>query len=70
MRLEHPQTLWLAAAVIPALVGFLFWSWRAKQKLILQFVHSRLASSLMVGVSPAREKVRLALLVAAVAGIL
>jgi Ca-activated chloride channel family protein len=70
MRHEHPQVLWLAAAAIPALVGFLFWSWRVKQKLILQFVHARLASSLMAGVSPAREKVRLALLVAAVAGIL
>jgi Ca-activated chloride channel homolog len=70
MRLEHPQVLWLAAVVIPALVGFLFWSWRVKQKLILQFVHARLLSSLTAGVSPAREKVRLALLVAAVAGIL
>ena len=70
MKLEHPQVLWLAAVVIPALVGFLFWSWRAKQKLILQFVHARLAPSLTVGVSAAREKVRLALLVAAVAAIL
>jgi Ca-activated chloride channel family protein len=70
MRLEHPQVLWLAAAAIPALVGFLFWSWRVKQKLIRQFVHARLAASLTAGVSPAREKVRLALLVAAVAGIL
>jgi Ca-activated chloride channel homolog len=70
MRLEHPQVLWLAAAAIPALVGFLFWSWRAKQKLILQFVEARLVSSLTLGVSPAREKVRLGLLVAAVAAIL
>jgi Ca-activated chloride channel family protein len=70
MRFEHPQVLWLAAAAIPALIGFLFWSWRVKQKLILQFVHARLLPSLTSGVSPAREKVRLALLVAAVAGIL
>jgi Ca-activated chloride channel family protein len=70
MRLEHPQVLWLAAAVIPALVGFLFWSWRVKQKLIRQFVHARLAPTLTFGVSPVREKVRLALLVVAVAGIL
>jgi len=70
MKLEHAQVLWLAAAVIPALIGFLIWSWRVKQKLILQFVASRLASSLTVGVSPVREKVRLALMVAAVAGIL
>jgi Ca-activated chloride channel homolog len=70
MRLEHPQVLWLAAAAIPALIGFLFWSWRVKQKLILRFVHARLAPSLTVGVSHAREKIRLTLLVAAVAGIL
>ena len=70
MRFEHPQVLWLAAVAIPALIGFLYWSWRVKQKLILQFVHSRLVSSLTVGVSPAREKVRMVLLVAAVVGIL
>jgi Ca-activated chloride channel family protein len=70
MRLEHPQVLWLAAVAIPALIGFLFWSWRVKQKLIRQFVAARLASSLTVGVSPLREKIRLALLVAAVAGVL
>jgi Ca-activated chloride channel family protein len=70
MKLEHPQVLWLAAAVIPALIGLLFWSWRVKQKLIRQFVAARLASSLTVGVSPARERVRSVLMVAAVAGIL
>src|SRR5665213_943300 len=70
MRHEHPQVLWLAAVAIPALVGLLFWSWRVKQKLILQFVHARLVSGLTLGVSRAREKVRLALLVVAVAGIL
>jgi Ca-activated chloride channel family protein len=70
MRCEHPQVLWLALAAVPALAGFLYWSWRVKQKLILQFVHARLLSSLTVGISPVREKIRLALLVAALAGIL
>jgi Ca-activated chloride channel family protein len=70
MRCEHPQVLWLAAAAVPALTGFFFWSWRVKQKLILQFVHSRLLSSLTVGVSATREKVRMGLMVAALAGIL
>jgi Ca-activated chloride channel homolog len=70
MRCEHPQVLWLALAAVPALAGFFFWSWRVKQKMTLQFVHARLLSSLTVGVSAAREKVRLALLVAALAGIL
>jgi Ca-activated chloride channel homolog len=70
MRFEHPQVLWLAVIAIPAMIGFLFWSWRVKQKLALQFVHARLLPSLTVGVSPAREKVRMVLLVSAVAGIL
>jgi Ca-activated chloride channel family protein len=70
MRFEHPQILWLALVAIPALGLFLFWSWRVKQKLVLRFVQARLLSSLTVGVSAAREKIRLALLVAAVAGIL
>jgi Ca-activated chloride channel family protein len=70
MRFEHPQILWLALASIPALVAFLFWAWRVKQKLILQFLSARLAPGLMAGVSTAREKLRLALLVASVAAIL
>jgi Ca-activated chloride channel family protein len=55
---------------VPALIGFFYWSWRVKQKLILQFVHPRLLSGLTVGVSARRQQLRLALLVAAVAGIL
>jgi Ca-activated chloride channel family protein len=70
MRFAQPQVLWVLLAVVPALIGFLFWSWRVKQKLILQFVHPRLLSGLTVGVSARRQKLRLALLVAAVAGIL
>ncbi len=70
MRFAQPQVLWVLLVALPALIGFLFWSWRAKQKLILQFVHRRLLSGLTVGVSPGRQKFRLALLVAAVAGIL
>jgi len=70
IRFEHPQVLWLMAAAIPALIAFLYWSWRVKQKLVLQFVAARLVSTLTAGVSRAREKFRLVLLVAAVAGIL
>jgi Ca-activated chloride channel homolog len=70
MRFAQPQVLWVLLVVVPALIAFLYWSWRAKQKLILQFVHRRLLSGLTVGVSPRRQKLRLTLLVAAVAGIL
>ncbi len=71
MKFAQPQVLWVLLAVVAGADRLsLFWSWRVKQKLILQFVHARLLSSLTVGVSPARQKVRLALLVAAVAGML
>jgi Ca-activated chloride channel family protein len=64
----HPQVLWVLLAVVPALLGFLSWSWKVKQKLMRQFVRARLLSSLTVGVSTARQKIRLALSVAAVMG--
>jgi Ca-activated chloride channel family protein len=55
---------------LPLLAAFFFWSWRVKQKLISRFVQSRLLPALTLGLSPARQKLRLALLAAAVAGVL
>jgi Ca-activated chloride channel family protein len=52
---------------IPALAAFFFWTWRVKQKLISQFVQSRLLADLTVGVSHKRQILRLVLLVIAVA---
>src|ERR1043166_6671605 len=66
MKFVAPQIIWLLLAGLPALAAFLFWTWRAKQKLIAQFVQSRLLANLTVGVSQARQKVRLVLLVLAV----
>ena len=63
----QPQYLWLLLLAVPALVAFFWWSWRVKQKLVRQFISPRLLGSLMVGVSRQREKLRLALVVAAVA---
>ncbi len=60
------QVLWLLVIVVPLLCGFLFLAWRTKQKLIAQFVQSRLLSNLTVGVSQKRQKFRLVLMVAAV----
>jgi Ca-activated chloride channel family protein len=70
MKFATPQVLWILALALPALMGFLYWSWRVKQKLILQFVRARLLSTLTVGVSARRQKFRLALLVAAFLGVL
>ena len=70
MRFAQPQVLWILLVAVPALIGFFArWSWRVKQKLILQFVHARLLSGLTVGVSSARQKIRMALLVAGVTGV-
>ncbi len=65
MRFGYPQFLWLAAVLLPALSLFLVWCWRKKQKLIAQFVTSRLLANLTVGVSQFRQKMRLVLLAAA-----
>ena len=67
MRFEHPNLLWLLPVVPPALAVFFWWSERARQKLLAQFIESRLLASLTVGLSPARRKIRFALAISAVA---
>lgn len=67
MRFARPDILWAMALVMPLLIGFLWWTWRERQKLIAQFVQSRLLSVLTVGVSKPRQKLRLWLLASAVA---
>ena len=62
----NPQVLWLLLILVAPLCTFLFWSWRTKQKLIAQFVQSRLLANLTIGVSQTRQKLRLVLLAAAV----
>src|SRR6266568_4627817 len=67
MHFAHPQMLWLLAVTVSLLTWFLWWAWRKKQSLVAQFVQSRLLAQLTIGVSPARQKFRLALMVFAVA---
>jgi Ca-activated chloride channel family protein len=67
MRFEHSNLLWLLLVVPPVLVGFFWWALRTREKLLAQFIQARLLSSLTVGVSPARLKVRFALVILAVA---
>ena len=66
MHLENPNHLWLLL-LVPALTAFLWWMWLVKQRLAAQFISPRLLATLTAGVSPTRQKIRLALLVAAVA---
>ena len=60
-------TFWLLLVVPPALALFFWWRERARQKLLTQFIEARLLSSLTIGISPARRKIRFALLILAVA---
>jgi len=65
VKFALPSLLWLLL-LVPLLAVFLIWAWHTKERLIRQFVQSRLLAQLTVGVSKARQKVRLGLLVAAV----
>ena len=67
MRFEHPNLLWLLLVIPPALSLFFWWAERARQRLLTQFVEARLLAQLTVGISPARRKLRLVLLILAVA---
>lgn len=64
MTFALPNSLWLLL-LVPAMTAFLVWAWRRKERLISQFVQSRLLAELTVGVSKSRQKARLGLLVAA-----
>ena len=67
MRFEHPNLLWLLLVIPPALALFFWWGERARQKLLAQFIESRLLASLTVGLSPTRRKIRFALAISAAA---
>jgi Ca-activated chloride channel homolog len=66
MRFAQPQMLWLLIGTTTLLVWFLAWGWRKKQELATRFIQARLLPQLTANVSPARDRIRLALLVAAV----
>ena len=70
MKFAQPLFLWVLLAALPAAAGLFYWSWRVKQKLILQFIRARLLGNLTVGVSPRRQVLRFGLLAAALAGAL
>ena len=70
MLLAHAQLLWLLAVVPPLMLAFFWWSGRRRQQLVTQFIQARLLPALTVGISPARLKLRLGLLVLAVISLL
>ena len=60
MRFENAYILWLLLVIPPLLAGFFWWALASRERLLAQFIHARLLTSLVVGVSPARLKVRFA----------
>ena len=66
MSFASPQILWLLLVFPPALLVFFWWSWRVRQKMMAQFIQSRLLPGLISGVSLTRQKIRAALIIAAV----
>jgi len=70
MNFAHGYFLWLLLIVPPLLVVFFWWAWRERQRLMTQFIQARLLPGLVSGLSPTRQKVRYALLTAAVASLL
>ncbi len=66
MSFANPQMLWLLLVVPPAMVLFLWWSARERERLMTQFIQARLLPGLIAGVSAPRQKMRALGLVAAV----
>ncbi len=70
MKFGDARVLYWLPVVILALSAFFYWAWQRRQRDILLFVRSRLLAELTVGLSSVRRKIRLVLLVVAVAAIL
>jgi len=66
VRFENSNWFWLLP-VLPVLLVLFWWGERSWQKLMRQFVQARLLPALTVGISPARRKIRYALLIFAIA---
>ncbi len=60
MNFANPNMLWLLLVFPPAMLVFFWWSWRKRQQLMTQFIQARLLPGLIVGISPLRQKIRLA----------
>ena len=66
VHFEHSQILWLTALVVPLLGLFLGWAWRRRRERVTRFIHANLVEQLTLGLSAARRKAKLALLLGVV----
>jgi Ca-activated chloride channel family protein len=66
MTFANPHMLWLLLVIPPALLAFFWWAGRTRQRLLTQFIQARLLPVLTVGISAARQKIRVGCLASAV----
>ena len=66
VHFEHSQIMWLTALVVPLLGLFLGWAWRRRRERVTRFIHANLVEQLTLGLSAARRKAKLALLLGVV----
>src|SRR3954452_14357460 len=66
MRFANPQLLWLLLVFPPALLVFFWWSWKKQQVLRQKFIQARLLPALTIGISPFRQKIRMAFIISGV----
>ncbi len=66
MNFAYAHFLWLLLIIPPLLLLFFWWAGRERQRLMTQFIQARLLPGLTSGLSPARRKVRLTLILLAV----
>jgi len=66
VHFEHSQILWLTALVVPLLGLFFGWAWRRRRERVARFIHANLVEQLTLGLSAARRKAKLALLLGVV----
>ena len=66
VHFEYTQILWLTALVVPMLGLFFGWAWRRRSERVAQFIHANLVEQLTLGLSAARRKAKLALLLGVV----
>jgi Ca-activated chloride channel family protein len=62
MTFADKHVLWSLLIILPALAGFFWWAGRERQRLMAQFIQARLLPGLISGISPARQKIRFALI--------
>ena len=65
MIFANPHMLWLLLVIPPALLAFLWWAARTRQRLLTQFIQARLLPTLTVGISATRQKIRVGCLILA-----